>query len=515
LPDTPPKAFGRYEVQEEIGRGMMGIVYRATDPVLGRTVALKTINVAFSLAEAERTVYEKRFLNEARVAAAFAHPGIVVVHDVGWDTATGTPYVALEFLKGRTLADIMAQGDPLPWERALRITARLASALQYAHAQGVVHRDVKPTNIMISPEGDPKIMDFGIAKVPHSQLTAAGEFFGTPSYMSPEQISAHPVDGRSDLFSLGAVLYLMLTGKRAFDGDTVPAILNSVSHRHPPPPGRVVPGLPADVDYLVSRALAKDPADRFADGITFAEDIEDVLSGRPPRHRGAWKSPEGAESTLAQRVMPRPLPETMDLSQPETAPGRSQVVTAPYGGTDLISKRDFIAVGILAALGLLAALALPRINRPPSAPARPTPAPNTSRPATIDRGSSPLSLASVEPKPLPSVSPSVVAAKPARLALSVEHPFKNGTLRVLVDGRQEMELALESRRKLGFMGSRRGEHAAAVDVPAGNHNIRVEVKADGFDSAGTIRGSFKSGKSRTLAAKIEGRPRRLLLSWQG
>jgi eukaryotic-like serine/threonine-protein kinase len=510
LPDTPPKAFGRYEVQEEIGRGMMGIVYRATDPVLGRTVALKTINVAFSLAEAERTVYEKRFLNEARVAAAFAHPGIVVVHDVGWDTATGTPYVALEFLKGRTLADIMAEGDPMPWERALRITARLASALQYAHAHGVVHRDVKPTNIMISPEGEPKIMDFGIAKVPHAQLTAAGEFFGTPSYMSPEQISAHPVDGRSDLFSLGAVLYLMLTGKRAFDGDSVPAILNAVSHRQPPPPGRVVPGLPADVDYLVSRALAKDPADRFGDGIAFAEDIEDVLAGRPPRHRGAWKSAEGAESTLAHRTTPRPQPETMDLSQPETAPGHSPVVTAPYG-PELISKRDFVAVGILAALGLLAALALPRINRPPSAAARPAPA-NTRRPAIV--APVPSAPAPVEPTPLPSASPSA-AARPARLALSVEHPFKSGTLRVLVDGHQEMELALESRRRLGFMGSRRGEHAAALDIPAGNHTVRVEIKADDFNSSGSIRGSFKSGKSRTLAAKIQGRPRKLLLSWQG
>jgi serine/threonine-protein kinase len=511
LPDTPPKAFGRYEVQEEIGRGMMGIVYRASDPVLGRTVALKTISVAFSLTEAERTVYEKRFMNEARVAAALAHPGIVVVHDVGWDTGTGTPYVALEFLKGQTLADIMAHGDPLPWEQALRIAARLATALSYAHAQGVVHRDIKPTNIMVSPEGEPKIMDFGIAKVPHAQLTAAGEFFGTPSYMSPEQISAHLVDGRSDLFSLGAVLYLMVTGKRAFDGETVPAILNSVANRHPTPPGRVVPGLPADVDYLVGRALSKDPADRFANGTVFAEDIEDVLAGRPPRHRGEWKSQQGAESTLSHRTTPRPLPETLDMSQPDTAPQHSPIATAPFG-SELVSKRDLVAVGVLAALGLLAALALPRVNRPGTA-ARPAPAAvvSTLRPAPV--ALSPAPAAAIEPTASPSPSP--VTAKPARLALSVAHAFKSGTLRVLVDGHQEMELALESRRKLGFMGSRRGEHSAAVDVPPGSHTVRVEVQADGFQGAGTIRGSFKSGKSRTLEAKVEGRPPRLMLSWQG
>jgi eukaryotic-like serine/threonine-protein kinase len=508
LPDTPPKAYGRYEVEEEIGRGMMGIVYRASDPVLGRTVALKTISVAFSLTEAERTVYEKRFLNEARVAAALAHPGIVVVHDVGWDTATGTPYVALEYLKGRTLADIMAHGDPMPWEQALRIAARLATALSYAHVQGVVHRDVKPTNIMVSPEGEPKIMDFGIAKVPHAQLTAAGEFFGTPSYMSPEQISAHLVDGRSDLFSLGAVLYLMLTGKRAFDGETVPAILNSVANRHPPPPGRVVTGLPADVDYLVGRALSKDPADRFADGGMFAEDIEDVLAGRPPRHRGDWKSSYGAESTQAHRTTLRPLPETLDMSQPDTAPQHSPIATAPFG-SEFISRRDLVAVGILAALGLFAALALPRVNRP-GPTARPAPV-SAWRPVPVARAPTPAPA--IEPTASPS--PSAAPAKPARLSVSVAHAFKSGTLRVLVDGHQEMELTLESRRKLGFMGSRRGEHSAAVDVPAGTHTVRVEVKADGFQGAGTIRGSFKSGKSRTLEAKVEGRPPRLMLSWQG
>jgi eukaryotic-like serine/threonine-protein kinase len=511
LPDSP-RAFGRYEVQEEIGRGMMGIVYRATDPVLGRTVALKTINVAFSLAEAERSVYEKRFLNEARVAAAFAHPGIVVVHDVGWDPDTGTPYVALEFLKGRTLADIMAGGDPMPWEQALRITAKLGAALQYAHAQGVVHRDIKPTNIMISPEGEPKIMDFGIAKVPHAQLTAAGEFFGTPSYMSPEQISAHPVDGRSDLFSLGAVLYLMLTGQRAFDGETVPTILNAVSHRHPAPPGRLVRSLPPDIDYLVSRALAKDPAERYASGTMFAEDIDDVLAGRTPRHRGDWKGPQGAESTLAHHTPMPHQPETMDLKQPETVPGRAQAVTAPFGA-DLISKRDFIAVGVLAALGLVAALTLPRVNRPSSGAARPAPPP-VRRPSPVAQDlPSPSAEPSASASLIPSPSPS--SSKPARLAVSVEHPFKTGTLRVLVDGQQEMELALESRRKLGFMGARRGEHSAAVDVPAGKHTVRVEVKAEDSVLAGTIVGSFKSGKSRTLGAKVDGRPRRLLLSWQG
>src|SRR5262249_12848589 len=161
-----PQLLGRYEIQEEIGRGMMGVVYRATDPALGRTVALKTVRLAFSIPGVDRDTFEKRFLAEARVAAGLSHPGIVVVHDMGRDAATGTLFIALEHLQGRTLAETAPEGQALEWREALRITARLAEALHHAHAQGVVHRDVKPANVMVLPSGEPKIMDFGIAKVP-------------------------------------------------------------------------------------------------------------------------------------------------------------------------------------------------------------------------------------------------------------------------------------------------------------------------------------------------------------
>ena len=168
---------------------MMGVVYRALDPALGRSVALKTVALSFAIADDERASFEQRFMAEARVAAGLSHPGIVVVHDVGRDAASGMLYIALELLDGRTLADMVAGGGPLDPAEALRITARVAEALSHAHAKGIVHRDIKPANIMVLPSGEPKIMDFGIAKVPTSQLTAAGQFFGTPSYMSPEQAS--------------------------------------------------------------------------------------------------------------------------------------------------------------------------------------------------------------------------------------------------------------------------------------------------------------------------------------
>jgi serine/threonine protein kinase len=243
---------------------MMGVVYRALDPALGRSVALKTVGLSGVFPDQERAAFEQRFQAEARVAAGLSHPGIVVVHDVGRDATSGVLYIALELLHGRTLAELVAGGAPLPPDEALRITARVAQALHHAHARGIVHRDIKPANIMLLPSGEPKIMDFGIAKVPAAQLTAAGEFFGTPSYMSPEQASGVELDGRSDLFSL--VLYVLLTGRRAFDAPTIPAILTQVTLQEPPPPSRLAHGLPPGVDEVVARALAKQPARRYTDG---------------------------------------------------------------------------------------------------------------------------------------------------------------------------------------------------------------------------------------------------------
>jgi serine/threonine-protein kinase len=266
----------------------MGVVYEAWDPVLGRRIALKTISTSFASGTA-REAYEARFLAEARAAARLSHPGIVVGHDVGRATADGPPYMALEYLVGETL-EARLEREPLPWREALRIVGRVADALHHAHAQGVVHRDIKPANIMLLPTGEPKIMDFGVARVDSAKLTSPGELFGTPLYMAPEQVHGEPVDARTDLFSLGSVLYTVLTGRPAFEAGSLPGVLTRIINRQPPPPSTAVPGLPADADYLVARAMAKPPADRYPDGRTLAEDVEDVRDGRPPRHRGEWSA---------------------------------------------------------------------------------------------------------------------------------------------------------------------------------------------------------------------------------
>jgi serine/threonine-protein kinase len=307
-----PSTLGRYEIRSVIGRGMMGVVYEAVDPALGRIVALKTIQLGFGISDHERRVFEERFLTEARLAAGLNHPAIVVVHDVGWDDQSGTPFMALEYLKGVTLADRLEDGRPLDWRESLRIIAKIADALHVAHQDGVVHRDVKPANIMLLPSGEPKIMDFGIAKAPTSQLTAAGDVFGTPSYMSPEQATGVAVDGRSDIFSLGTILYQMLTGQRAFDAPNVPAILSRVTHDAPLAPLQLMPTLPPAVEEVLARAMAKEPAQRYADGRELAEDIEDVLAGRPLRER------PGLASTLTGQPSLPPPPRGAGEVSPQT-----------------------------------------------------------------------------------------------------------------------------------------------------------------------------------------------------
>jgi serine/threonine protein kinase len=294
-----PSRIGRFEIRREIGRGTMGVVYEAHDPVLGRTVALKTIALMAAGAPPERAAFEQRFLAEARIAARLSHPGIVVIHDVGRDAGSGTLYMAMEHLSGRTLEEVVGQGQAMEWRQALGILARIAAALHHAHAQGVVHRDVKPANVMLQASGEPKIMDFGIAKlVVEGHATTTGSLLGTPLYMAPEQALGEAVDARTDIFSLGAIAYSLLTGRKAFEARSIPTILARVLHHHPVPPSTVVAALPPAVDDLVTRAMAKSPAARYPTALAMADDIEDILGGRTPRHRADWTPPAVGATTL-------------------------------------------------------------------------------------------------------------------------------------------------------------------------------------------------------------------------
>lgn len=291
--------IGRYEVEAEIGRGAMGIVYRAHDPELHRTVALKTYTLPPGLDEERREEFRRRFRREAQAAAALSHPGIVTVHDTGEDPKTGLPFIAMEYVPGRSLAQVLRDEGPLPLARVRALAATLSDALAAAHAAGIVHRDIKPANILVHErDGSVKIADFGVARVPSSTLTQSGASLGSPAYMAPEQIRGKHVDGRADLFALAAILYEALCGARPFAGEEVSEVLYAVAHESPAPPGRLRVGLPPALDRFFERALAKDPDDRFPDGASLGRALEEAVSGRGDA--------TPVEATVRDAILPTP-----------------------------------------------------------------------------------------------------------------------------------------------------------------------------------------------------------------
>jgi len=269
--------IGRYKILGELGRGAMGIVYKAEDPNLDRTVALKTIVLE---ADAEgRKEYEKRFFLEAKAAGKLNHPNIVTVYDFG--EADGVAYLAMELVEGADLRLRLKEsnGEGLPAGDAVDIAQQVAEGLGYAHERGIVHRDIKPGNIMLQPRGQAKIMDFGLARMRVADhKTSTGMVLGTPKYMSPEQVAGEPVDQRSDVFSLGIVLHEMLTGTRLFAGADTPQIMHNVVHTEHEPPTRIKPELPSMLDFVVARALKKDPALRYQDAFELSADLANCLA---------------------------------------------------------------------------------------------------------------------------------------------------------------------------------------------------------------------------------------------
>jgi serine/threonine-protein kinase len=307
-----PKRIGRYRILGELGRGAMGIVYKAEDPALDRVVALKTI----SLAEAEgRKDYEKRFMLEAKAAGKLTHPNIVTIFEFG--EQEDLAYMAMELLEGTELRARMRSGA-IPAAEAVDIALQVAEGLAFAHEHGIVHRDVKPGNIMLLERGPVKIMDFGIARMRHADhKTSAGMVLGTPRYMSPEQISGQPVDQRSDIFSLGVVLHEMLTGGSLFAGRDVDQIAHNVTYVEHAPPSRANADVPQMLDFVVARALKKDPAVRYQDAYEMCADLRDALAELKGR-----ASARGADETERTQT----LKLEAGAKEGPLAPAASQIV---------------------------------------------------------------------------------------------------------------------------------------------------------------------------------------------
>ena len=263
-------------IEKEIGKGAMGVVYLGRDPKISRVVAIKAIPLTDEFEDDDLVEARDRFFREAQMAGRLNHPGIVTVFDAGEER--GLAYIAMEFIQGQHLSYYTEPQHLLPVRKVLSLVVRMAEALHYAHLHNVVHRDIKPANIMFNIETDAlKITDFGIARLADVSKTKTGIVLGTPSFMSPEQLEGRSLDGRSDLFAVGVTMYQLLTGVLPFRADSMTRLMNNIATEPHPPMRSIRPELPASLDDVMDRALAKSAEDRFQNGATMAEAIRTCM----------------------------------------------------------------------------------------------------------------------------------------------------------------------------------------------------------------------------------------------
>jgi serine/threonine-protein kinase len=322
--DTPQ--LERYEILAELGRGAMGVVYKARDTVLERVVAIKAVNMAI---EAEGIAhFEARFYQEARAAGGLNHPNIVTIYDIG--RSGNTAYMAMEFIEGQELRKLLVDGRPLPVAQSVSIAAQVSEGLAFAHERGIVHRDIKPANIMVVPDKPVKITDFGIARMrASSELTMTGMMLGSPKYMSPEQALGKRAEQRSDIFSLGVILYEMLTGSAPFRGENINAIMYQIVNFVPPAPSALNRDVPELLDYIVAKMLAKPLEERYAgaaDAARALRECERLLAARSSVPR-APHLPAAALSAGATVALVDTDAKTVVLSQSVDRTRRSDEAT--------------------------------------------------------------------------------------------------------------------------------------------------------------------------------------------
>jgi len=552
------KRFGRYEVVSEIGRGAMGAVYKASDPKINRFVAIKAIS-AISQSPDEELEYRQRFFHEAQAAGRLVHPGIVTIFDVGEETETRTPYIVMEFVGGQSLSGLLSsETNKLPLETALRLTEEIADALDCAHAQGVVHRDIKPANILLTDDGHAKIADFGIAKLNLSNVTLPGHALGTPAYMSPEQVDGRPVDGRSDLFSLGVMLYNMVTGHRPFQGNSAVTVCYKVANWIPLPATSFDLDLPPEVDTLINRAIAKEPSQRYQRGAEFASEI------RALRQR---LSHEHGTASAAIEPQPQQSSKPSDLNPAKPAvPQNSHPQSPLLVGSNLYlaSAALVVVIGFTVVLfgvpfhnrsqgsnRVVAANTLPATRTVPSRPAATEPA---TTPVSLPIDTAPVSIPSADTaeasqpassQPAPSVQTRVVRVAKAvakvrvqpvksvttpppapaapvletvKLKIQVQHHFAEGKLSLWVDEKlaYSTDLHGETKRRLAVFHGVDGSDFAEVGVPAGRHTLRVNGQSNShaFDESKTIAADFVTGNERILRVNFEKNNREMRLALQ-
>ncbi len=490
----------------------MGVVYQARDPKIDRIVAIKTLSLGQE--DDDEAEFRMRFILEAQAAGRLSHPGIVTVYDVAEDTETHAPYIVMEYVAGQTLKKLLAPGyAKVPLETALRLAQEVAEALAYAHARGVVHRDIKPANIMITEDEHAKIMDFGVAKLDLSQRTQSGVLMGTPAYMSPEQLTGHSVDGRSDIFSLGVVLYTMLVGHRPFQGNGISTIGFKVVNNNPLPLTTINPALPPEIDTIVSRAIAKELDKRYQSGSDLASDLAKL---REQLRDGNQDAPEPGlltvtsfttnRSTGSAAQKTQPYNTSADAANPPTDPGKkpgaSRQRLYAIAAIILVASASLVAFGRhrLKPVSLSAKSTAPPFSSAPKEPstASTSKATVTQPQATsVDENSSSDRLKKTAAVPQPDTN----------LRIDVAHPFSSGKVSLWVDGKLKYTEALhgEAKKKLIVFRKTEGHTYDKIQVPSGKHSIRVRVQSTEqyYDLTNTITANLPENATQTLSVRCE------------
>jgi eukaryotic-like serine/threonine-protein kinase len=452
------------------------------------------------------------------------HPGIVSVFDVGEDPETHDPYIVLEYVAGEALNRILKHEKKLLLERALQLTEEVASALDYAHAQGVTHRDVKPGNILVAQDGRAKIADFGIAKLNLANLTVPGKLLGTPAYMAPEQLSGTAADGRSDLFSLGVILYTMVAGHSPFQGDSATTVCFKVANREPVPASALDMNLPRELDSIIARAMAKDPKRRYQAGAEFAAAVAELRTSL-----SLSKTRTASRSTTARVLAASPA---VGMAYGAKLV-RAAVLKAPI--RDLILGAATIA--LLVIVGAQTKLLVFRHQQAAATGAAVATHPDSST------GTLPLppSMLVSPPANVPAVKASTAASKagvkrvkamknaspaPAgevvvplsTVELTVRHQFKDATLSVWVDGKLALTRQLHggAQKHLVVFNGVHGSESETFQVPAGTHTLRFRAQTadQTVNLSKTISADLIGGGDKTLALTFDKHNTSMLLEWQ-
>jgi serine/threonine protein kinase len=508
---------GRYQIVRELGRGSMGVVYEGFDPIIGRTVAIKTM-LPQGLSPQEFQEYKARFQREAMAAGILAHPNIITVYDFGEDN--GVLYLAMEFLEGKSLEKIAQEKTILPIETILPIYDQVCSALDHAHRNKVVHRDVKPANIMILQNGLVKVTDFGIAKMMAMGMTQAGQILGTPNYMSPEQVKGRQIDGRSDIFSLGVILYELVTGEKPFGGQNITTVIYKIINENPTPPRELDASIHAGLSYVISKALAKNADERYQTCRELAEDLRNyknlvgagtgqgtvVLNVAPVQMEAAEPPPPSPGQTLPLRT---PAPQSPPISVDEVpipSPVSIQMIPPPASRQRSIPQIAWV-LGALLVVAIMASISYFLFVRPRSQSVPPvatgpvvteTPVQNPQPPGAVaTQPAAPETATTAPPQPTtnqpteappsnvavtsnPRVPARPAAAKVGQLMVSAN---VNGA-KITVDGRSDASWLTPY---------------TIADLPAGGHNVTISMDGyESFQQSVTIEG----GQTITVTANL-------------